>query len=253
MNFQKTIARAYDLIYAQKNYRKECQFVDKTIKKYSGQVSRTILDAGCGSGGHSLILAQKGYNVLGFDLSKSMIEIAKEKALLNNNVEFKIGDLRSFNFNKKFDVCLSMFAVLGYINKNNDILKTFFNIRKHLKIGGVLIFDVWNGLGVLSEPPENRERIFQNQELQVRRKAVPKLLAQDHICQVFYDFEILDKKTGKISRAKEKHSVRFYFPQEIKLMLEISGFQVLKVGQAFNIAKPADQKAWHMSVIAKAV
>jgi len=252
MNFQKIIAQAYDLIYKEKDYTQESQFVDKIIKKYHKGKAKTLLDAGCGSGNHSFIFAKMGYQVTGFDLSKSMIEIAQNKADKASDIKFLTGDLRAFDFKKKFDVCVSMFAVLGYVTKNSEILKTFINIRKHLKTGGIFIFDVWNGLGVMTNPPESREKVFQDSKIKVLRQAKPNLIAQDHICQVFYDLQILDKNSGKTHKTKEKHTVRFYFPQEIMLMLEISGFQVLKICKAFDINKPADQNAWHMSVVAKA-
>ena len=248
MNFQKIIAQAYDLIYQEKDYQQESLFVDRIIKKYN-KGAKKLLDAGCGSGNHSLIFKKMGYQVTGFDLSKSMIGIAQSKI---KDIKFFQGDLRDFKVKEKFDVCVSMFAVIGYLTKNSDILKTFINIRKHLKPGGLFVFDVWNGLGVLTNPPEKREKIFQNDSLKVLRKAVPDLIAQDHICQVNYDFLITDKITGQEHEAKEKHTVRFYFPQEIKLMLEISGFEVIKICKAFDLSKPANQEAWHMSVIAKA-
>ena len=39
-----------------------------------------ILDLGCGTGGHALVLARRGYRITGVDRSASMLEIARRKA-----------------------------------------------------------------------------------------------------------------------------------------------------------------------------
>ena len=76
---------------------------------------KTILDMGCGTGGHALLLAERGYGVTGIDMSESMLSIAKEKARKANiSVDLFEGDIREFNTAKKFDAIISMFAVMGY-------------------------------------------------------------------------------------------------------------------------------------------
>ena len=57
-------------------------------------------------------------------------------------------------------VLFPLFAVLGYLTGNDDVVKAFTNINHHLKLDGLFIFDVWNGLAVLYEKPEARIRTF---------------------------------------------------------------------------------------------
>ena len=62
-------AQYYDLFYREKDYRGEVDYVDALIKRYATNDARTILDLGCGTGGHAVLLAQKGYHVTGVDRS----------------------------------------------------------------------------------------------------------------------------------------------------------------------------------------
>ena len=88
MIFGKGLAEVYDLIYKDKDYERECDFLEEIFKKYSTIFPvKTVLDAGCGSGGHAIPLAKRGYRVVGFDLSEVMISQARKKAKNLANVE----------------------------------------------------------------------------------------------------------------------------------------------------------------------
>jgi len=77
-------ARFYDLLYQDKDYKVECDFLEKVFSKFSTRRINSILDLGCGTGSHSLPLAKKGFHLTGVDQSKTMINQAKEKALKEN-------------------------------------------------------------------------------------------------------------------------------------------------------------------------
>jgi 2-polyprenyl-3-methyl-5-hydroxy-6-metoxy-1,4-benzoquinol methylase len=74
-----TYGEYYDIFYSDKDYEKECDFVQEIFKKYSSFPVKTVLDAGCGTGGHSIPLARRGLKVTGIDASPVMIEKARAK------------------------------------------------------------------------------------------------------------------------------------------------------------------------------
>ena len=74
-------AHFYDTIYQDKNYKKECDFLEKLFKKFSRKKIQTILDLGCGTASHDILLAKRGYNVTGIDMSNEMLKIAKQKTV----------------------------------------------------------------------------------------------------------------------------------------------------------------------------
>ena len=93
--FQK-LGEYYDLIYSEfPDYKAECDFIEKTAKKFSEEKPRRILDLGCGTGSHALILAKRGYQVTGIDQSDSVIRRAKERAKeLKIKAHFFVQDMR---------------------------------------------------------------------------------------------------------------------------------------------------------------
>src|SRR5262252_5677215 len=109
--FQKEFAQVYDLLYSDKNYQLECDLIESAVQQFSTRKTTSILDAGCGSGGHTIELARRGYQLSGLDRSEGLLGVALSRSQSENlDVRFEKGDLRSFELGRKFDACISMFA-----------------------------------------------------------------------------------------------------------------------------------------------
>jgi len=241
----------YDILYQDKDYEKECDFLEEIFVKYGGNI-KSILDAGCGTGEHAIPLAKRGYEVVGFDASEDMVKRAKEKAKNSNtNINFQIMDLRDFQFNRKFDAQICMFAVMDYITKTEDILKTLRNVRKHLKEKSLFVFDFWNGLAVLRILPSVRVKTVEYKGIKIIRTVEPELDAFNHISKSHY--KLISIKNNKvIDEIEETHVIRFYFPQEIKHYLEDTGFELLKICPFMDLNGKVDENVWNIVAIAKA-
>jgi SAM-dependent methyltransferase len=248
-SFEK-YAEYYDLLYSDKDYEGECDYLESIFKKYSKKPVKTLCDAGCGSGRYAIPLAKRGYQVTGVDLSADMIKSAN-KTRKGNNPEYLVSDIRKLKLNKKFDAVISMFAVIGYITDNKDLKKTLQNIGEHLETGGLFVFDVWNGLAVIRHLPEQRIKEAENDKLKNIRFASPQLRASDHGCEVNYKVLITDKKSKTLDEINEKHIMRFYFPQELRYYLEEAGFDVLKVCPFKDLNGEINENTWNMSIIAQ--
>ncbi|MBK9568318.1 MAG: methyltransferase domain-containing protein [Saprospiraceae bacterium] len=55
----------------------ECAFIEKEIH-FNKELK--IIDVGCGTGRHSIELTKRGYDIIGIDLSDSMLSKARENA-----------------------------------------------------------------------------------------------------------------------------------------------------------------------------
>jgi len=244
ISFRK-YAKYYDLIYKDKDYQKEVDFIENVFKTICKP--KTILEVGCGTGSYTKILLKKGYDVTAVDISDNMLKIAREKCA----GKFLKGDIRTVSINNKFDACIAMFAVMGYITKNSDIINVLNNIRRHLKPNGLFIFDIWNGLGVMKILPEQRIKKVENDKIKIIRFAVPNLRTFDHICEINYKLLILNKKNNMYTEINEKHIVRFYFPQEVVHYLKDAGFEILNICPFLDLNGKVDENVWSMCVIAR--
>ncbi len=253
MSFEERLAEIYDLIYKDKDYEGECDFLEEIFQGFSSNSVRTVLDGGCGTGGHAIPLVRRGYKVTGFDNSEAMIKHAKEKLKESNlPLDFQVGTLGEFNLSKKFDACICMFAVMDYITRTEDLIKALRNIRRHLKGGSLLIFDFWNGLAVLRILPSVRVKEVKDKQRKVIRIAEPELDAFNHLCYVHYRLLVFQNDV-LLDEVKETHIVRYFFPQEINHYLEDCGFEGVKICPFLDLNGKVDENVWNITAIAKAV
>ena len=209
-------AAYYDLLYQDKNYHKEAQYIYRFLEE-NGIRSGEILELGSGTGRHAEEFVKMGFCVHGIDLSEKMVQEANNR---NNNKKrgqlfFEVGDVRNFDARKKFDAVISLFHVTSYQIKNEDIQKMFKTAAKHLKQNGVFIFDFWYGPGVLTDPPALRQKRLENNEIEVLRIAEPVMYPNENVVDVNYCVHIKQKESGKISELKETHKMRYLFIPEI--------------------------------------
>ena len=251
MVFEVGLAEVYDLIYQDKDYEGEVDFVEGLFRDYSRRPVVTVLDGGCGTGGHALPLARRGYQVTGIDASAEMVKLASEKAgKAGLDIGFHAVDLRQIEPANDFDACLCMFNVLGYITGTEEVLKVLEQISNCLKKDGLFIFDCWNGLAVMRVLPSERVKILRNGDKKIIRIATPKIDSLNHICHVDYQLLVYGDSTV-LGELQERHTVRYFFPQEMVHYLKDIGFDVVKVCPFLGPGELVDENVWNMTVVSR--
>ena len=235
-------ARYYDLMYQDKDYVGEAQFIQRLIQTYA-PATTTILELGCGTGNHAMLLAKEGYQVHGVDLSQEMLGYANERCdrlspALATRLQFSQGDLRQVRLDRKFDVVLSLFHVISYQTNNEDLLAAFETAKAHLVPGGILIFDVWYGPAVLSDPPTVRIKRLEDPSIQVTRIAEPVMEPNKNLVDVNYHIFIKDLISSKIDEIREVHTMRYLFRPELELLLDRLQMQIVESGEWLTDRQP---------------
>ena len=100
-----------------------------------------VLDVGCGVGRWSRLLASRGAQVTGIDLSPTMIEEARRR--VNNSqgpgkCYFAVQDLTTLQIGKKFDLVLSV-TVLQHILDSDALRNALRRMVEHLDRHGVMV------------------------------------------------------------------------------------------------------------------
>lgn len=236
MIFGKDYASIYDTLYKDQDFKSEATVVRQLANEILKNRNRAgLLDLGCGTGNHSQYF-QKDFNVRGVDLSEEMLVLARQKA---PDVKFEQGDARTFDLGgDDFDVVTMMSAVLGYQHTNEEVLGTIQNVRRHLRPGGLFIFDVWHGPAILLERPVPRLRETQHNGAHILRSMTPTLCAEGNIVRCHYKWWVPGE--NKIETREEWHTQRYFFPLEIRLMLEMSGFKLFRMGKTGHIYRPVE-------------
>jgi len=92
----------------------DLDFVESHLALTSGS---RILDVPCGSGRHSIALAQRGHRVTGFDISAEAIEHARRTATDTGlDVGFEQADMRGIPRSGSFDAAVCLGNSFGYLD-----------------------------------------------------------------------------------------------------------------------------------------
>ena len=251
-NVFNSYGKYYDIIYADKDYEKESDFLEQTFRKHSKNMPKAIIDVGCGTGGHAIPLAKRGYEITGIDASETMINLAKEKARKAGvKADFYRIDVSRLQLDKKFDACISMFAVISYLTDNKSISSSLSNIRNHIKKDSLFIFDFWYGPAVLSILPSIKIKKVEKGGIKVIRFAEPYLDTLHQICRINY-YLLACKGRTILEEVEEEHAMRFFFPEEIKYFLENSDFKLLKLCSFPNLDEQPTLQTWNVAAISRA-
>lgn len=254
--FGAAYADAYDALYRDKDYDAECDVLEQAFAERADGAVRTVLDVGCGTGGHALRLARRGYAVTGVDRSAAML--AHARAAAEPGTTFAEGDLRDVPValgpdTAPFDAAVVMFAVLGYLTETADVRSALAGLRSVLRPGGLLVFDGWYGPAVLADPPGERLRVLDvGGGRTLLRAATGTLDPLRHRCTVDYRLWTLDGDRVA-AQAEERHAMRFFFPLELEALLADAGFGHVALGAFPDLGRPPDAGSWTFIAAARAL
>lgn len=252
--FDAQYADQYDHLYSAKNYSEECDLIEAAIARHAGIRPASIVDVGCGTGQHALELARRGFRLTGVDLSDHMLQHARAKSTAlpaGQTPTWLKGDARTFEAAGPFDMGIMMFAVIGYLTRNDDVLQGLRNIRRHLQPGALFACDFWYGPSVLSDRPTDRVKVLTTPAGKVIRTTQTNLDIVTHTAQV--NFGLWSIEGGRVvSETREAHTMRYFFPQEFALFLSQSGFSMLSISAFPSIDAPLTDATWNAFVVARA-
>ena len=234
MSIFEKYAPLYNLMYGEKGYGEETEFVLAQIGAYKAPIV-DILDLGCGTGAHALRFARSGRNVLGVDLSADMLDLARRNAAAASNttgtVEFQQSDIRDLKVDKEFDAVVSLFHVMSYQTHDEDVTAAIASARRHVAPGSPFLFDFWHGPAVIKSGPLARRKEVEDETVRVVRVATPTWHKAENRVTVGYHFTVEDKATGERSEFDEMHHMRYFFPAELDDALRRGGFRPAKCAE----------------------
>ncbi|WP_274649488.1 class I SAM-dependent DNA methyltransferase [Paenibacillus humicola] len=246
--FGPSYSRYYDLLYKDKDYETEAGYIDRIIQSSRPGAGR-LLEMGSGTGKHAALLAAQGYSVCGIEQSGDMLSIAKQRED-GSSLRFIRGDMRTVRLDERFDVVFSLFHVVNYLNRNEDLLEAFQNASAHLEEGGLFIFDSWYGPAVLTDRPAVRVKRWEDEESRVIRLAEPVMSVNRNTVEVNYQVLLHDKKSGHMDEWKETHRMRYLFTPEIEMMLDRSGMELESCCE-FMTGRDPGERTWSVLYIGR--
>ena len=240
MNYIGEFANLYDKIFAKKNYLQEINFVRDVYNFFGALDLKNILDFGCGTGTHSYLLSQEvDADIVSFDISHDMISRANEKYGNSKKCTFHSDKNEILNYNNKFDLVISMFYVVNHIHKMSDLEEYFDIIASKIHKNGIFIFDCWNGIAALRDPPASttRER-YADSDVKIitgcttKNDLLNSTVFMENSVKIYKQDNLINKFSYTL-----KHIL--WSPYVLSQFLEQRGFNILKIVKCYDINQEA--------------
>jgi len=248
-------ASFYDLLYGDKDYAAEVNFVVSILQRYLGP-SGQILELGCGTGIHALGLAARGYTVHGVDMSNEMLHQARQRKAASapriaSRTSFQQGDIRALQLPDSYDAAIALFHVISYLTDDSDVASAFKAIRQSLVTGAPFLFDFWHGPAVVKNGPRPSRKIMENDRFRVIREGEPEWRQASDIVRMNYRVSVSHKGSQESEEFEESHDVRYFFLPALTRQLEAGGFRLLSCS-SWMTDHPASPDTFSACIVAAA-
>lgn len=182
------------------------------LRKHGLQEGGAALDVGCGTGRAFRPLLRRGWRVHGCDLSPAMLEIAAEDG--GDEVDLQVADMRTLPHLGDFDLVLSLNDSVNYLLDDEDLVAALVGMRRNLRDGGLLIFDVNSSSTYTDGYGEEREVEFEGARWLWRGRG--------EVGPAIFESEISGDRIEPI-----QHLERFRAEGEVLSAMEAAGFETL--------------------------
>ena len=183
-----------------------------------------VVDLGCGTGKLTEILAQRGYDMIGIDLSEDMLAVAAQRREeYGSSTLYTQQDMRSFELYGAAGAMVSVGDSINYLLEEKDLEEMFRCVERGLLPGGLFVFDFKTvhlyrdsiGLRTIAENRSDCSFIWNNY-----------YDADSCINEYDLTFYVSAPECGDDSlfrRFEEVHYQRAYEPQQLRRAAEAAG------------------------------
>lgn len=208
---------------------------------------RTALDAGAGTGFHSLLLAQLGVAVTAIDVSPAMLKEAERHAgEMNLSVRFAETPFQSAHatLRSQFDLVLSMGNSLAHLESGEDLREALGQFFACTKPGGLLFLQNLNYDRILARR-EKVQSIKENGETTFVR---------------FYDFEgshvvftilTIERENGTVRQRQKSVRLRPVLRADLEDALREAGFSDIRAFGSIALSEFAPMESKDLVVLAR--
>ena len=229
------LAGCYDRFTADIPYAAWADYLEKHFARSKLPI-HTVLDLACGTGSLTCELAQRGYEMIGADLSEEMLAQAAEKARDISGIPpiFLHQAMEELDLYGTIDACVCCLDSVNYVTRPKKLARAFQRVHTFLMPGGLFLFDIntpdkLRGLdGQLFMDEDEDACCIWRAEYSPRRR----------ICT--YGFDLFFRtENGLWDRMEEVHEEYAYEPDELEDMLRQAGFRQIKQYGELKMRRPA--------------
>lgn len=241
-----SFAYVYDKFMDDVPYEEWADYVQSLLMEYEVREG-LVLELGCGTGNLTEILASRGYDMIGVDLSADMLDIAMEKRERSGrDILYLMQDMREFELYGTVRAAVCICDSMNYLQEEKDLLSTFKLVNNYLDPGGIFIFDLNTaykyreliGDTTIAENREGASFIWENTWYEEEK-------VNEYDLTIFAETE-----NGLYQKFEETHFQRAYDLKTVKRLIAEAGMEFLAAYDAFT-REPVRPDSERIYVIAR--
>lgn len=237
--------RVYDALFQAKDYAGEADRV-LALGGIAAAGAR-LLEIGAGTGNHTLALARRGHHVCGVEIDPQMATVFRQKlASADRAVAERIrlfeGRVEAFE-SGDFDLAMALFNVISYVASLADLRSLLGAVRQRLVSGGAFVFDAWNGVAVLSDPPRPDTRIVDAPDARITVRLDAEMDRMALTARLRYRL-LREPYTGEPERDTCEIPHALWPPKIVVETAREAGFDTVTVHPAGDLTRPATARDW---------
>ena len=240
MNAYENLAASYDRLTNDVDYEATVDFYWQILAR-EGLSPRTAVDLACGTGSVALLLAKKGLQVIGVDLSEDMLCQANQKAQEQNlQIMFLQQPLQRLRLARGVDLAVCALDSMDYITNPEDCREAIARVYRVLNPGGCFIFDV-------NTPEKLRAmdgQVFLDEDDDVYCVWRGEFEEETNVCS--YAMDLFQRRGDVWVRSFEEHREYAYSAQQLIDYLRQAGFTAIEVyaDRRFEAPQPGEQRIY---------
>ena len=240
----QAFAELYDELMDDVDYESWADYYTRLLSIY-GVRNGKVCECACGTGGLTIPLYRRGFQMTGVDISREMLwEAAQKSRKQGIAMPFVQQDMRALNLHRPMDAVLATCVGVNYLLTEEDLLSFFRAAHRAIKPGGALIFDVSTPYklqhvlcsGLMAEDRENITYMWQN-SWNDRQRTVSLDL-------VFF----VREKDNQYRRIEEHQKQRAWDEKTLKENLWHAGFRAVSIYGDFTLNSSTEgNQRWHIA------
>ena len=236
MDAYHALAASYDRLTQDVDYEATVQFYEQILER-EGLKPRTAVDLACGTGSVTALLAARGLEVVGVDLSEEMLTVACQKASEQENPPmFVCQSLQELRLPRGVDLAVCALDSLDYILDPEDCKEAIRRAYKVLNPGGIFIFDV-------NTPQKLRAmdgQVFIDEDDDVFCVWRGEFDDATNICS--YGMDLFQRQGENWERSFEEHREYAYSQEQLVGFLKAAGFVRIRVYADRKFEAPSENE-----------
>ena len=234
----------YDLLTENVDYESRCEYICNLLAE-NGVSKGILLDLACGTGTMSMLLSDKGYDVIGVDASEDMLSVAQEKKMESGkDIMFLCQRMEELDLFGTINAAVCTLDSINHITDEKTVQKVFSKVSLFMEDKGLFLFDV-------NTPYKHREVLGDNTFIydmddvyRVWQNSTDKNTLLTEVSLDIFE-EDTEEENDVYYRYSEEFSEKGYELSEIEKWLTENKFEVLGIFEEMtkNAVSESTQRA----------